>query len=58
MAESHVLFHSFCVLSYFLANASRQNPKALPDDGQRALKWQQTVMREAYAETDDSGHIS
>jgi len=37
------------------ANASRQKPKALPDDGQQAQMWQQTVTREDYAEAGDSG---
>jgi hypothetical protein len=32
-----------------------QQPKARPDDGQRALTWQQTVMREEYAEIGERG---
>jgi hypothetical protein len=37
------------------SNASRQKPTPLPDDGQQTAMKQQTVMREAYAQTGDSG---
>ena len=37
------------------ANAGAQKPKPLPDGGQQAVIWQQTVMREEYAEMTDSG---
>jgi hypothetical protein len=38
-----------------MANACAQKPKPLPDGGQQTVIKQQTVMREAYAETGDSG---
>jgi hypothetical protein len=38
-----------------IANAGAQKPKPLPDDGQHTPTWHQTVMREGYAETADSG---
>jgi hypothetical protein len=32
-------------------NAWAQKPKALHDEGQHSVAWQQTVMRDVYAET-------
>ncbi len=33
------------------ANACAQKPMLRPEDGQQTVMWQQTVMREEYAET-------
>jgi hypothetical protein len=56
-----ILFHLLSVLPCNLhveaANASRQKPKPLPDSGQQTLMKQQTVMRQEYAETGDSGFV-
>ena len=37
--------HTF-ITRHKRANASHQQPKARPDDGQQSATWQQTVMRE------------
>jgi hypothetical protein len=38
-----------------VANAGAQKPTLRPHDGQQTLPWQQTDMREAYAEITERG---
>ena len=38
-----------------MANAGHQQPTARPDDGQRTVNKQQTVLREEYIETTERG---
>jgi len=41
--------------SHLQSNTCAQKPKARHDDVQHSVAWQQTVMREAYAETEERG---